>query len=359
MNLNKLSVVEISMRPKFERSERATKLLTYNNVLAGVEIELENLADPKGSLYMVQQAGWREMPEGSLVNGHEFAMYPPRNGMELRRTIDKFFNAGFEWTTGERTSIHIHVDMLDGTTIGQMRAIVALTYALEPAIYRVADENRKWASYSCPLSDMTPERMAAFFSTTSAGSLQRAMKGVCHEDKYFGCNLVSVRKHGTLEFRYFPCTTYKTTLMKWLNICIELKIAGSLFNNIQEMERGLNSEHALLQFMKDNMPVAAEALAPYIDAAEAVQRIREVAAIAADEVARPINPFISAALQAYLDRNKTPGAVKKAEKDVLQAGDEVNVADLADLLRKHQAAIRQLGGLHPDADGDEQDDEEF
>lgn len=324
--------------------------LTFNDVLAGIEIELENLEDPRGKLHNVIQSGWKEMAEGSLVNGHEFAMYPPRNGKNLAAAIDTFFNSGFNYTTGERTSVHIHVDMMDATTVGQLRSVVGLVYALEGPIYRAADENRKWASYSCPLSDMTPERFGRFFGTDTPSAFRSAMTGDCHEDKYFGCNLASIRKHGTLEFRYFPCTTSKDKLLGWVNMCIELKKAGSLFNSVEELSAGLGSEDALVRFLQEQMPSTWAQIHPYIDTADSLRRLQEVVATA--EYNREHNEIIvSPAVKYYLDlieRKKAAGKeVKQRARKKAPAPQEVGVAplveghvdhlgDLHDLLRQHQ-----------------------
>lgn len=352
--MNKLNKSVLTKSIALERKylpvkDKNDKRLTFNDVLAGVEIELENLEDPRRQIGVVCNAGWEEMIEGSLVNGHEFAMYPPRNGADLTAAVDKFFDSGFNYTTGERTSIHIHVDMMDGTTVGQLRSVVSLIYALEGPIYRAADENRKWASYSCPLTDMTPERFGNFLGTESGATFKSAMSGVCHEDKYFGCNLASIRKHGTLEFRYFPCTTSKSKLLDWVNMCIELKKAGTLFNSVEELSEGLDDEAALIQFLQEQLPETWKQIHPYIDTADSLRRLKEVVVVSSYNREQP-DPKVSPAVQFYLDRaerkkeeqegKKKPARRKAAAPEVFikpyAEGHVGDLGDLHDILRQHQ-----------------------
>lgn len=342
-----VTVVADKVRQYAPKVGTVTKKLTASNVLVGVEIELENFHDPRGNCGNMLAAGWKEMVEGSLVNGREFAMYPPRNGGDIVRTIDSFFGAGFKYTTGERTSIHIHVDMLDGTTVGQLRSMLGLILALEGPIYRSADENRKWGSYSCPLTDMTPERWNELIAGDRRTQIARGMTGIEHEDKYFGCNAASIRKHGTLEFRYFPCTTDKAKLMAWVNMCIELKVAGSKFDSPEEMCAALGNEAALRAFMELNMPVTYETLIPYMDFDDSIRRIRAVKAIVTDPLAaRPYadeeNYKRSPAIRRFLEYRKGTKPAKPAKPAFVEMGDDpVHVGEQVPLGDLHDMIMRQ------------------
>lgn len=255
------------------------------NILCGIEIELENFAKgPKGVAALAALEGvWDEHNEGSLVNGREFVLCPPRNGRHLVAGIDTFFDAGFQYTGGERTSVHIHMDMMDGTTVGQFRALFALTFIVEGAVYRLADENRKWGGYSCPLIDMGPDRLNKILTGKSQAFFHAGLIGRAHEDKYYGFNPVSLTKHGTIEMRYFPCTDDKHLLYQWLNLCLELKTAASKFATANALLQQTDTEAKLVRFLNEHLPRSADAILQYLDRPDAVERNRILLAVLADQ----------------------------------------------------------------------------
>ena len=341
MELNELRLTEVTAQRKryLEDQRQRDNRLANPGVLFGVEVELERFQDRDHNLDNVLANGWDEHQEGSLVNGREFVMYPPRNGDLALAAIDAFFDAGFRYDASDRTSIHIHVDMTDDTTVGQMRSILALTYMLEGPIYRMADENRKWGSYSCPLTDMNPERFIGLFAGKTKGELAKAMAGNYHEEKYYGCNVVSLRKHGTLEFRYFPCTTEKKVLLSWVNLCLELKTAGMKFADPSKLYAEVNNDDKLYAFLKEYMPKSHEALAPYLDVKDSHERILAVHAMSNDRnvtKAPHIGADKSPAIRRYLD-------AKANKKQKLPEPEQQNMPllDVYELLQAQQARARR------------------
>lgn len=302
-----------------------------SELLTGVEIELEDWeAGPQSeealSLY------WTEHEEGSLRNGREFVLHPPRNGSKLAAAIDLFFDSGATWNPSERASVHVHLDMLNGVTVAGFRAMFTLFYALEGAIYRVADENRKWASYSCPLIDMRAERLTAILAAKTVAAFKRGLVGEYHEEKYYGFNAVSLSKHGTIELRYFPCTTNKDTVLSWINMCHELYMA-SAFTNIVELTKVLR-ELGVEKFIRKYMPRSADMLLVYTDEQEVLTRVAECAAIYTDaNVLKPIKTvqkddmLKSKAYNKMFSKVCAPVFELKKKKAEMQAV-EVNVDEL-------------------------------
>lgn len=264
----------------------------------GVEIEVENCAR-----FRVDNAFtdyWDTHNDGSLVDGIEFVMNPPRAGAELSTAIDRFFAAGLRYTGGERTSVHIHVDMTDDLKVGQMRSIFSLVYILEGAVYRAADEHRKWAGYSSPLIDMEYKRMNGILASTNADVLSMAISGDTHEARYFGLNCTSIKKHGTLEFRYFPCTDDKRVLLDWVNMVQEFKIAGMKFVNPLEMLGQIKTQEDVTAWVRVNMPRSAEMLLLHINVQDVIDRRNMLAAIFSDKnsgVVRKPAPKVSKSLK--------------------------------------------------------------
>ena len=354
MALNDTRLIEVTGRARryHPAPSNAVDRLSNSRTLFGVEIELENFRDNGGRIDYCNEYGWQEHQEGSLVNGREFVMHPPRNGEQALAAIDWFFDSGFRYTMSERTSIHIHVDMSDDVTIGQLRSILALTYMLEGPIYRMADENRKWGSYSCPLTDMNPPRFLGLFAGNKA-ELTKAFSGNYHEEKYYGCNTVSLRKHGTLEYRYFPCVADKAKLLLYVNLCIELKRAGEVFANPIDLFEAVNTEDKLIAFMRKYMPMSCESLFPYLDVPDSLERITAIHAICTDAnvmKAPRVGGELSPAIMRFVNAKKKKPAPEQDEKEM-----HLPLADLYDVLREQQRRAREgerlirvaeLGGLN-------------
>lgn len=282
-NMNDMKLADIlGKRAQFKPLGAESKKLAQSNVLCGIEIELEEFKAPAGAIGRL--AGWwDEHAEGSLVQGREFVLFPPRSGADVEHGVNLFFDAGFRYTGGERTSVHIHVDMLDGTTVGQFRAMFALAYVIEGAIYRVADENRKWGGYSSPLIDMGPGRLNKILNAKNDGVFHAGLVGKQHEDKYYGFNAVSLNKHGTLEFRYFPCTDNKDVMYQWLNLVLEIKACASKFGSANDLLDQIKSEEDLLRFIRGNFKRSAEDIIGYLDRPDAVERVRILSALLGDD----------------------------------------------------------------------------
>lgn len=282
MNINQLVLAEAlqGKKARYVPSPVKSDKLARSDILCGIEIELEDFRH-NGNLGALE-GWWDEHAEGSLVNGREFVLFPPRNGKELDIGINKFFDVGFRYTGGERTSVHVHTNMLDGTTVGQFRSMFVLAYLLEGAIYRIADENRKWAGYSCPLIDMGPSRLNKILNAQTLGVFHSGLVGKAHEEKYYGFNCVSLSKHGTMEFRYFPCTDEKDVMYQWLNLCLEIKAASMEFNDPADLLGKLATQDDLVRYIRYAFPMSAEAILGYMDRPDTVERVRVLTALLND-----------------------------------------------------------------------------
>ena len=262
--------------------ETPCKVIAVPNVLVGVEIELEQWRATMQVEDAISNAAWIIHDEGSLRNGREYVLYPPQNGAGLERSINTFFDSKHAYDPSERASVHVHVDASKDFTVGNFRAMLALTYIIEGAIYRVADENRKWASYSCPLTDMRSSRFNAMLGAKGAGDFFNSLVGKYHEEKYYGFNAVSLSKHGTIEFRYFPCTRNKDDVYKWINICLELRKVSTAFDNTVQLLDAMD-KLGPINFVKQYMPASYNSLLVYLDPNDTVTRAKLVRAIVTDD----------------------------------------------------------------------------
>lgn len=288
-DFNQLQLSEvIGKKPKFKPDpleKQGTAIASTD--LVGVEIELEQWAATEAAEDKIRRK-WQLHDEGSLVNGREFVLYPPLGGASLKSALDLFFDAECAYNPSERASVHVHVDMLNNVTVQQFRNLFALVFILEGAIYRIADENRKWASYSCPLIDMRVDRFNGLLMASTPHAFVTALTGKYHEEKYYGFNPVSLCKHGTVEFRYFPCTRNKAEVLKWVNMCLELKSTAMHFESTKKMCDELLTPDAVQEFVRKYMPKTAEAMMMYLDCEDCINRSMNVRAVLTDKHALKI-----------------------------------------------------------------------
>lgn len=191
----------------------------------GVELELENVRGPADREFTPPPLrNWTQHQDDSLRNGIEFVTEIPLAGDDLIKTIENFYAQNYRYTGGPRTSTHVHMNAGD-LTVGAVRTMFVLSYILEDALFRILEAKRKWCGYCMPLTEMAPHRIRSLLASTNTAEFERSMIGH-NTEKYYGFNVNSIRKHGTVEFRYFPGAPSKDELYDWLDYCTTIKRAG-------------------------------------------------------------------------------------------------------------------------------------
>lgn len=188
--------------------------------LMGVELEMEGVRVDGGPVGAVPP-GWTTHVDASLRDGIEFVTSPPAAGAKLKRAVNAFYAMNVTSNNSPRTSTHIHVNA-SNVTVDQLRTMYALSYILEPALFQIVGETRKYCGYCMPLTEMAPNRVKNLLVSNKWAEVNSALGGR-NEDKYYGFNVNSVRKHGTVEFRYFPGGPSKEELESWLHYCTAVK----------------------------------------------------------------------------------------------------------------------------------------
>lgn len=221
----------------------------------GIEFELEDWASGDFDNH------WSTHSDQSLRNGVEFVFARPKMGQEIETALDLFVEkaASTTYSTSERTSTHIHMDMSDGMTVGDVRKMFILTYLIEPAMFRLADENRKWCGYCQPLTDMQQHRITQLLTATTETDITAAFTGSRHVDKYYGFNMAALTRHTTIEFRYFPGYQDRAGVDKWINMVQEVKLSARSVETIEELLARFTSEESLVDFLRATMPRTVEA----------------------------------------------------------------------------------------------------
>lgn len=200
--------------------------------LIGIEVEFEL---PRGNRPrdLSNVRGWTRHSDGSLQYGVEYVLTSPLSGDDLTRAIYSFFNAGFELARNTTSSTHIHIDMTEKeTTLSSLQTLLSIVYVLEPAIFHIVDPSREWCGYTNPLESADVGVLASLMAgdgakfstgTNSIGS------------RYYGVNVQSLAKFGSLEFRYFPTATSPSELIDWIKLAQSIKLASLTMGESREV----------------------------------------------------------------------------------------------------------------------------
>lgn len=248
--------------------------------LLGVEFELEDVSDSHDE----QPEGYERHGDGSLRNGVEYVFEEP---LPRQATVDAItemeeFLSTREYSTSERTSTHIHLNMLDSNSSRRLASTMfALVYMIEPAIFRAADENRKWCGYCQPLSDMPQQRVIDLLSDDDSRFRTGAL-GEGHADKYFGLNMKSLSRHGTIEFRYFPGWQGKAAALRWIDLVVELRIAAETIGSVSNALSAGSSADSLRTLLREAMPSAYSMIADGVEDSEIERRAEYLQALIAN-----------------------------------------------------------------------------
>ena len=247
--------------------------LANSTFMLGMEFELEEVGMEDDDV-VEAPSGYDVHSDASLRRGLEYVFDEPAAGDQILQRIGAMadFLHDRDYSTSERTSTHIHLNMRDqGATVEKARCMFGLVYLIEPAIFRFADENRKWCGYCQPLTDMPQQRIGDIISGQDDLFLSGA-NGQQHTDKYFGLNLKSLSRHGTIEFRYFPGWSGYEDALAWVNLVMEIREAVTCFSSLADMLSVASSAPALRAILAEAMPKSYAALSGLVEDVEIERR---------------------------------------------------------------------------------------
>ena len=227
--------------------------------LVGIELELENVYQKA-----IMSPSWKIVEDPSLRNGLEFVSKGPTNGLALRKHIHDFYAAGVTYKNSPRASTHIHVNVSD-LKVEDVRCMFLISYMLEEALFSAVNADRKFCGYCMPLSEMPPDRIRAFLSATTSGAFTANSFGGGRVDKYYGFNINSIIKHGTVEYRYFPGGPTEAQLCDWVLYCSQVKSAA-IRSGIAGL-LALDTPELLTAWLREHFPLWADTLLRVSDAA--------------------------------------------------------------------------------------------
>jgi len=121
-----------------------------------------------------------------------------------------------------RTSVHVHVNLLD-STIPEIKAFVLLYLCFERLLYAVAGGDRDKSIFCVPLTHAGyVSRLSQVFAVPDEDVME-LMHVIKHWHKYTGFNLLCLSQKGTAEFRHLPGTLNVKTISNWIALITCIK----------------------------------------------------------------------------------------------------------------------------------------
>ena len=222
--------------------------LPLATTLCGVELEIDDPNNNEGVIYPTCVAPvWKQTHDGSLNNGYEYVLNAPLAGKQLTNAIYQLFDHGTKTTRTFTGSTHIHVNVIDGMRMQQLKTLVLLCYYFEDMLYGVGDYSRKWCGFANPMATIPVNTMKDIFALNDSYALERALDNT---GRYYGLNLRAMSKYGSVEFRYFPTATSAEELLYWLKLVQLFKKAALETGTPKKLVALLSSEEGVAAFME-------------------------------------------------------------------------------------------------------------
>lgn len=179
--------------------------LNTDKLYLGIECEIESIRDYNN----ISTAFWNPTQDGSLRNnGMEFISIP----LAIDEALPVFSNLhaslkfkNKEEAFSQRTSTHIHVNVLDFTK-EQVRTFMLLYALFEECFFGLVDPNRRHNIHCVPLTE-------TFLPQVYNQDLNALLN---NWHKYTAFNLIPVSAQGTVEFRHLQGTNDVQLLQEWL-----------------------------------------------------------------------------------------------------------------------------------------------
>lgn len=223
-----------------------------NTEMFGIEVELEG----KGGIKLPNQAVhdmWVAHNDGSLRvigPGDEAIEYVTRKPYDLANTIkavkalmDFLNQPHIEVYDSYRTSIHVHVNCI-ADTIMHVYNFITLSILFDELFVSQNGEHRIGNNFCLRSSDAQGQIQDLVKSIEHHGSIF----GINAQNRYNSVNFGSLLKFGTVEFRSLECTTDTIRILHWIKTIANLKQAGRLFSDPQEIIRKF-SQISMQEFM--------------------------------------------------------------------------------------------------------------
>lgn len=174
----------------------------------GIEIELEGTLAPFESMY------WTSVPEGSLRHGIEYITMEPYPIQTLDNVLADFEKgiSQFKVKHSIRTSTHIHINV-SSFTLQEVYTVVGFFWLFENLLVKKNGKDRQGNLFCLRSGDA--ELLVYNILAEITNNSPFTFSGD-NSNRYASINLASVRKFGSLEFRFLRSYTDSDTLSKWV-----------------------------------------------------------------------------------------------------------------------------------------------
>ena len=191
----------------------------------GIEVEIEGVRVISDKVQKSMTL-WGLQHDGSLQNGIELVSQPVW-GSAITDSLDqlRMFFKKYKAYLSFRTSVHIHVNVLD-LEPEELEHFIKLYLFYEPSLFRLHMDWNRYENIFC-----VPARKSVRIQDGYAELLRDVKRhGRCGR-QYVGCkyaamNPNSVGTFGTLEFRHMGGTDNVDRIDKWINILLQMKVAA-------------------------------------------------------------------------------------------------------------------------------------
>lgn len=250
----------------------------------GIEIELENLSNKEMRFHRENgRPFWTEHEDGSLRNGIEYVLAQPMMGDSLKEAIHYFFRTFRNFEISPRTSIHVHMNMLqEEESIEGLKNMVVLYYMFENALFAIADENRKWNGYCNPFEDNPPAILHDLLRLDNVKDLARSIErsAAQNNNRYYGLNINALHRYGTLEFRHLPLVHEEQRLFDWIKLIMEMKKAANRMADEDHTPATLFKTPDDLGLIEEYMPLYGKQLLSLVGTGESFVRLSAISGLA-------------------------------------------------------------------------------
>jgi len=273
---NKLS--EISQTPEDTRRFDSDPTLPLPHNKVGIEIEIEKVSP--STLHNIANKGlWKVEMEPSLRGASGELISVPVFGKDIERALTHM-EAEFKKVSkpefNARTSLHVHIEVVDLTKEELIRFILLYT-ALELVLFRLCDETRQNNPYCLPtwMSEGIKIDTAQLIQLIEEGNAHNVKRYLSRWAKYCAMNLNNIVGIGTIEFRQYHGTVNKKEIMDWVNILLSIKKYAkesmTKYNDFPEVVSGFMPQEYLIAVFGNEL---AEKLRSFTLADDLLQGVR-------------------------------------------------------------------------------------
>jgi len=238
--------------------------LVVSNELVGVEVEMEGILNKYALAQMPTFKYWRATEDGSLRDGGiEYIFAAPLAGKDLvsaiRELNTKLDAAKIVPIFSERCSLHVHIDIRN-MTFAQFINFVVLATIFEKPLFKLAGTGRERNLFCLSVEEAEAD-IVTLGKYSKHDSLGDVHHGLRNTSKYSACNISSIFRHGSLEFRHHEGTMNPKRILDWVNILLSLKLYAShqqelpTINSLRKI-----SENGMENFMREVFGRYADAL---------------------------------------------------------------------------------------------------